>query len=124
MLSISACSVLIFVSAFCKAIKCDNSAFTLYRLLRYLGLLMMTFMQTNNHTERGRRARWGSRVTMKQVPRAVTSGSQRLERNRPGCPSEYDASEDACAPVAVATAPGTDFIFRRICYFLFLCLLR
>src|SRR5438270_13828236 len=46
MLSISACSVLIFVSAFCKAINCDNSAFTLYRLLRYLGLLMMTFIET------------------------------------------------------------------------------
>src|SRR2546430_3959225 len=46
MLSISACSVLIFESAFCKAINCDNSAFTLYRLLRYLGLLMMTFIET------------------------------------------------------------------------------
>src|SRR5438132_7021945 len=62
MLSISACSVLIFVSAFCKANNCANSAFTLYRLLRYLSLIKIVFMQTNNHTGSGTRARRGDRA--------------------------------------------------------------
>src|SRR5438552_3629493 len=50
---------------------------------------------------------------MTSVPEAVATGSHRLERNRLGSPSEYDASEEACAPVPVATAPGTDSITRR-----------
>src|SRR5207245_7147781 len=44
MLSISACSFFMLVSAFCKAINCANSAFTLYRLLTRLGLWITAFM--------------------------------------------------------------------------------
>src|SRR6266567_7707461 len=47
-------------------------------------------------------------------PGAVATELQRLERNRLGSPSEYDASEDACAPVPVATAPGTGSISNPI----------
>src|SRR5438128_3355961 len=54
------------------------------------------------------------RTVAESVPGVVATGLQRLERNRLGCPSEYDASEDACAPVPVATAPGTDSISNPI----------
>ena len=49
------------------------------------------------------------------VPGAIATGSNRLERNRPGCSvtlNDAHASEDACAPVPVVTAPGSDFISR------------
>src|SRR5438105_3675775 len=46
MLSISARSVLIFVSAFCKANNCANSAFTLYLLLKYLAVVMIVFIES------------------------------------------------------------------------------
>src|SRR5437764_3002640 len=111
MLSISVCSLLIFVSVFCSAINCANSAFTLYRLLMNFDLRMMTFIAPiitqREPTAQGgglwmKRPRGASSIFLAQIAKAMLK--QGRYRNRGGFSPQSATTERHNFPARSAPA--------------------